>query len=171
MKKLTATVALLLMAPALASAQNADNPSRAEGYCFVAPIVVGPPTVVVNRGGFSFGFGGDVFIYKGLGVGAEAAYAGGPYRTKVGTGALDGSYHFLSKINRRKVEPFAVGGYSTYFGNRGAASGFNLGGGVNYWAAKHFAFRFEVRENAHIGPDQFYDIRNFVGFRFGLTFR
>jgi hypothetical protein len=39
MKKLIAAVALLLTVPALASAQNADNPYPAQWCFFLAPIV------------------------------------------------------------------------------------------------------------------------------------
>jgi hypothetical protein len=172
MKKLIATAALLLIAPALASAQKADKQSQGEGYFFFGPIATDRS---YRRGGLNTGFGGDLFLYKGLGLGAEVGYANNQWSFSkygaVGTGSIDMSYHLLSKMNHRKAEPFAVMGYSTFFGNRGAASGLNFGGGVNYWFAKHAAFRLEFRDYAHIGPDQFGGINNFAAFRFGVTFR
>jgi hypothetical protein len=175
MKKLMATAALLLLVPMLASAQNADE-SYAEGYFFVAPILAGPGSAVEHRGGVSTGFGGNVVAYKGLGFGSEVVYAHGNGNSSVGTASLDFTYHFLSKPNhskpnQRNLEPFASVGQSFYFGHRGSANGYNLGGGVNYWVTKRVALRFEVRDHAHIGPDQFLGARNFLAFRFGMTFR
>src|SRR5271157_6565092 len=97
MEKLTATVALLLMAPGMVSAQNTYNPYRAHGYFFIAPIVSNTRNifnpayygVVFNPGeplpanlffhavgGASIGFGGEAFVSNGLGLGGELAYAG-----------------------------------------------------------------------------------------------
>jgi len=105
---------------------------------------------------------------QGAGPGAEAGYAfKGTYNDAVGTGSIDGSYHFFSKKHPSKIEPFAIGGVSAYFGNCGAPKGFNVGGGVNCWVAKHVALRLEIRGNAHTSR-QFTD---FVAFRFGMTFR
>jgi hypothetical protein len=73
-KRLIATAVLLLMALAMASAQNEDTPYRGQGYFFVG---LGPGTssylqspLIVHGGG-----GGEGFLYKGLGLGAEAGYA------------------------------------------------------------------------------------------------
>jgi opacity protein-like surface antigen len=107
-------------------------------------------------------------------VGAEAAFAGPDWDfstgSAVGVASIDPSYHFLIKSHPR-IEPFATGGYSLYFGERtDFQSGFNLGGGVNFWVAKHVALRPEVRyqEGIHYFHSQF---TRFVAFRFGLTFR
>lgn len=154
MKKLIATGALLLGVPTLASAQNADNPYRAEGYFFIAPIVSNtrdsfnpayygvvfpdgeplPANFFLHVvGGVNTGFGGEVFVSTGLGLGAEVGYAG-PDWSFSGGGAVgmvspDVSYHFFQKKNRRRADPFATGGYSLYFGDRAATqNGFNVGG-------------------------------------------
>jgi len=196
MKRLIATAALLLLAPSLVSAQNPDHPYRAQGYFFVGPIVSNtryvvnpdyygtvftsgeplPPDLFFHeRGGANIGFGGEVFVYKGLGVGAEAGYAGPDWsfdgNGAVGVGSIDASYHFFRKKNHRKVEPFATGGYSLYFGDRTAFQhGYNLGGGVNLWVAKHAALRLEVRDQGHI--NYFHSaFTHFVAFRVGMTFR
>ena len=199
MKRLIATATLLAIMPALALAQNADQPShgRAQAYVFIAPIVsntryeVNPNYYGVvfrpgdpvpadyylsrGRGGVNTGFGGQVFVHEGLGVGVEFAYAGPDWGfgtgDAVGVGSANASYHFFGKKNRRRVEPFVTGGYSLYFGERTAfGSGFNLGGGINIWMARHVAMRLEVRDQDHINGfhSQF---TRFVAFRVGVTFR
>jgi len=66
----------------------------------------------------------------------------------VGVVSLDGSYHFF---NKKKIEPYVVGGYSPYYGDRtDTQNGFNIGGGMNLWVAKHAALRLEVRDQNHI---------------------
>lgn len=200
MNKLISTVALLLMAPACVSAQapaqDTDHPPRGQGYFFVAPIVsntryvfnpayygvVFPPGQPLppdafshQRGGANVGFGGEAFVSQGLGLGAEVAYAGPDWGFSgggaVGVASGDASYHFFPKMNHKRIEPFVTGGYSLYFGDRTATqNGFNLGGGVNIWVAKHAAVRSEVRYQGHI--DYFHSqFTDFVAFRIGVTFR
>jgi hypothetical protein len=196
MRKLKATTVLLLMAPALALAQNADNPYRTQGYIFIAPIVSNtqytfnwayfgvvlppgtpPPADLFfhARGGVNTGFGGEVFVYKGLGAGVEAGYAASNWsfngNNGLGVVSMDASYHFFSKKNHRRIEPFAVGGYSLYFGYRtDTQNGFNIGGGVNLWVAKHAALRLEIRDQEHI--HYFHrTFTRFAAFRVGMTFR
>jgi len=199
MKRLIATATLLAIMPALASAQNADQPShgRAQAYVFIAPIVSNTRYVVNpayygvvfhpgdplpadfyssrERGGVNAGFGGEVFVHKGLGVGVEFGYAGPDWGfgtgDAVGVGSANASYHFFGKKHRRRIEPFVTGGFSLYFGDRTAfESGFNLGGGINIWMARHVAMRLEVRDQDHIKyfHSQF---TRFVAFRVGVTFR
>jgi len=190
MKTLIATAALLLV-PSWVSAQNADRPSRGQAYLFIAPIVSntryayrvvftpGPPPMYsylnfTEVGGVNTGLGGE-FLYQGLGLGFEAGY-GGPDWSFSGGGAvgvlsIDASYHFLSKKKRRRTEPFVGGGYSLYYGDRtDTQNGFNIGGGVNLWLAKHAALRLEVRNQDYI--KQFHSqFTRFVAFRIGVTFR
>jgi len=173
MKELIAIAALFLVVPAWASAGNADKPVEGQVYLFVGPIAttyVGPAP---NWGQhINTGLGGEVLFYKGLGVAAEAGYArsGSTYQS-VGIGSIDLSYHFINKKHHNQIEPFAIGGTSVYFGNGGYATGFNLGGGVNVWAARHLAVRFEIRDHAHIDPSEFPGRSGFVAFRFGVTVR
>ena len=128
-----------------------------------------------ERGGANIGFGAERFVYKGLGVGAESGYAGPDWSFSgsgaVGVGSIDASYHFFRRKHHGKLDPFAVGGYSLYFGERlSFQNGYNLGGGVNIWFAKHAALRFEVRDQSHI--DHFHSsFANFAAFRAGMTFR
>jgi len=196
MKKLIAAAVFFLMAPAWAPAQRADIPVQGEGYIFIAPIVSNtqyifntayagvvfpddtpPPSNLFfhKRGGVNTGFGGEVFVYKGLGVGAEAGYAAPNWsfngNNGVGVVSMDASYHFFSKKNHRKIEPFVVGGYNLYYGDRtDTQNGFNIGGGVNLWVAKHTALRLEVREQDLI-RDFHSPFTRFVAFRVGMTFR
>lgn len=195
MKKLIATVALLPMVPAWMWALDADNPSRGQGYFFIAPIVsntryvfnpayygvVFPPGKPLpadaffhERGGANVGFGGEAFVSKGVGLGGEVGYAGPDWSFSgggaVGMVSTNVSYHFFSK-NHRRIEPFVVGGYSLYYGDRTATqNGFNIGGGVNLWVGKHAGLRLDVRDQDHINyfHSQFTD---FVAFRVGLTLR
>jgi len=192
MKKLLAATVLLLLATAWARAQNADRPSRGQGYAFIGPIVSNtqyvfnpayagvvfqpgepPPADLFfrKRGGANAGFGGEVFVYRRLGVGAEFAWAGPNWTfgsEGLGVGSLDASYHFF---RHGRLEPFVIGGYSLYFGDRTATqSGFNAGGGVNLWMAKHLALRLDLRDQGNI--NYFHSpFTNFIAFRFGLAFR
>src|ERR1017187_9931837 len=125
MKKLIATAVFLLIAPGWLPAGNSENPVQGEAYFFAGPIYRGGPAPA--HGGFITGMGAEILFYKGLGVDADAGYVRGP----TGTGAIDFAYHFLSK-GKRKVEPFALGGYSIYSPGGTAEGGWNLGGGVNY---------------------------------------
>lgn len=164
MKRLIATVALLLMAPALALAQNADNPSRGQGYLFFAPVVTNHA-----GGGQNAGFGGEL-LFGHVGAGAELGLANAS-GLNVGIGSIDFSYHFP---NKSMVEPFATGGASVFFGHRSTTmtTGFNLGGGINVWVAKHVAVRFEVRDYSGKGAvANELGLARFVAFRIGLTFR
>jgi opacity protein-like surface antigen len=197
MKTFIAQAALFLMVAASVSAQSADHPSQGQGYFFIAPIVSNtrydvlnpayygvvfpfgqplPADLYINEvGGVNTGFGGEIISKGGLGLGAEAGYAGPDWSFggggAVGVGSIDASYHFLSQKNGKRIEPFFAGGYSLYYGDRTATqNGFNIGGGLNFWVAKHAALRLEVRDHDHINHfhSQF---TRFVAFRFGVTFR
>jgi hypothetical protein len=157
MKELIATAGLLLVVPMLASAQNADHQYRGQGYLFVGQ--------ATNDVTITAGFGGDGFVYKGLGLGAEVGYAA--HDNGRGIGSANVSYHFLHTANH-KVEPFVTGGYSLFFGD-GVANGFNLGGGVNIWSSKCAALRLEVRGHPDSGDP--FDGGSIVAFRIGVTFR
>ena len=195
MKSFIWVVTLLLMVPAWGSAEEADDPIRGEAYFFIAPIVSnarpftnpayygvvfhpGEPLpanlTLYGRGGVNAGFGGDVLIRNGLGVGFEAGYAGQDWSfgaNGLGVGSINATYHFFGNKTSRRVDPFATGGYSLYFGDRTAfQNGFNLGGGVNVWWVKHVALRLEVldQDNIKYFHSQF---TRFAAFRVGMTFR
>ena len=131
MKRLIVVLVLLLTVAACASGQDVGSRYGAQGYFFMGPIVSNaryelnpayygtvPPLneqlpadyFLRPRGGVNTGFGAEAFVYKGLGVGAEASYAGGDWNFSrdeaVGIGSVDASYHFFGKRNRRRLEPF-----------------------------------------------------------------
>src|SRR5260370_37263640 len=113
MKKLIATAALLLLFPMFSSAQNADHQYRGQGYVFVAP--------TTNDASVTTGFGGDAFVYRGLGLGADLAYAN--HDNGRGVGSANASYHFLHSA-KYTVEPFVTGGFLPFF-RAGGCDGFS----------------------------------------------
>jgi hypothetical protein len=165
-------------------------------YFFTAPIVSntqyiyhyfsspacreGPPPAScwsTGSGGSNTGFGGEVLGRNGLGAGVELAYAGPDWSFSgsgaIGVGSANVSYHFLAYKDRKRIDPFATGGYSLYFGQRTTfVSGYNLGGGMNFWVLKHVALRSEIRYQGGINAfDGFSQFQHYVAFRFGMTFR
>ena len=180
MKTLSATAALLFLVPMLAPAQDTDHHDRGQGYFFFGlgathhdPLdkILGISTTPIGVA-VSTGFGGEGFVYKGLGLGAEVGYAGPDWNfgsSGMGVGSADVSYHFLPRTARSRVEPFVTGGYSLYFGH-GETTGFNVGGGANVWLRKHLGLRLELREQAH-AQYLIPRVKDFVAFRVGMTFR
>jgi len=164
-----------------ASAQDADRPPRGQGYAYF-----GAGTHSMRP---TAGFGGEVYVVKGLGLGAEVGAAGWTTTDNwgdsniTGVGSADVSYHFFPKKIRGNAAPFVAGGYTLFFGHnvveRGkdlTTNGFNVGGGVDVYATKHVGVRLDVRYYGHGGrilrftyPDL--DQFSFVAFRIGLTFR
>jgi opacity protein-like surface antigen len=163
MEKLIATAALLLLGPALASAQVASPRDWRQGYVFFSPLAT-------HFGKQGAGFGGEKSLYGGLGIGVDFAYESPSWsldfaqHIPAGLGSADLSYIFFPRSSR--VEPFAEGGYTLDFGDR-AANGYNLGWGVNLWLRKNMAFRPEVRYygKGYFGPS------GILTFRLGFTFR
>jgi len=173
MKNLIATAALMLIVPALVWAGNGDNRVQGQAYLFVGPIATTYAGAPPNWGlHINTGLGGQVLFYKGLGLAAEVGYGrSGSIYQAAGIGSIDLSYQFISHKHPPRIEPFAVGGVSAYFGNGGHTTGFNLGGGINCWVQRHVALRFEIRDHSHISPYEFPQRTGFVAFRFGVTFR
>jgi hypothetical protein len=170
MKRLIVAAALLLIVPAMASAQNANPPYRGQGYFFFGlgtwtPSYVHP---VIKQ----VGFGGEGFLYKGLGVGAEASYASWRTHSTAWIGSGDFSYHFRRNAARLQVDPFVLGGVSIVGptevgGGRGSPAG-NFGGGANLWLAQHAALRFDFRD---VVGASFWGYSHVIAFRIGMTFR
>jgi len=173
MKVFTSVASVLLIFSSSALAQE-PNRSRGQGYFFFAPGIgnIGPESG--NQLDIHVGGGGEGFIGKGLGVGAElgpisAKNAGIYYPSQtwfnqaIGLGSANLSYHFLPSTIDRKFEPFVTAGYSLFF-RHGTFNGCNVGGGVNVWMNKNVALRFEDRFHSAL-------YHHFAGFRIGMTFR
>jgi len=174
MNRLVAAVALLLVTPGWAPAQSEERPYRGQGY--VAFGLGGASGHPRSAGAVEqISFGGEGFLYKGLGLGAGVGYVNwgqGQFNDQAWMPSADVSYHFGRRARRGGIDPYVLGGFTAYVptshGNRGAPAG-NIGGGVNVWIREHAALRFEVRNtisNSDFGPGDEY-----VSFRFGLTFR
>ena len=179
MKKLSVAVALLLLVPMLASAQNADHQYRGQGYLFFAG--AGSSTASLQFGG-----GGEWLADDGLGLGGELlrstqSWEGATLDTWIGSANL--SYHFGSSRKNRKLEPFVTGGYTFFYVSDITlphANGGNFGVGLNIWLKGHTALRLEIRDDvggrslsAEFEPEGTYYLRSqhLVGFRIGVTFR
>ena len=192
MKRLIATAALMLFVPALAPAQEVDQAPRVLAYGFGG--------FATHRMAANAGFGAEFYLYKGLAVGPEFGAAGikghanntpGANPNIIGLGSLDASYHFYTKAARGQVAPFVAGGYTAFFGqdtdtpSGNVQHGYNLGGGLDLLASKHFGLRFDVRYYGHGGrilwasfpaecgvvSGPFYCQLSFTAIRFALTFR
>jgi hypothetical protein len=156
---------LLTMITGLASAQTARE-HHGYGYGF------GAPGASVGDGGSNatlhFGVGGERLVYKGLGAGGEIGYVGSmtDLSAGIGVGSGNASYHFKTAASSGKLDPFLTGGYSLAF-RSDVASGFNVGGGVDYWFKERLGLRVEVRD--HVFP--VFRNMNLIGVRIGLTFR
>ena len=171
MKQVAITTVTLLLLPVLMAAQDNNPAYRGQGY-FVfgagaSTDVYATPTIVQVAGG------GEVFAYKGFGVGAEASYAhwGSSPCCQAWIASGDMSYHLGRNPRAGKTDPFVVLGISGFFPTstgRGSPAG-NFGGGVNLWLVKHAALRLEARDYVQ----QYLSGRgsHYISFRIGMSFR
>jgi hypothetical protein len=164
MRTIFSVIVLLTICSGWASAQL-EKKYSGQGYVFFAPGVVAPG----GSGTFQVGGGGEGFVHKGLGVGAEIGYLFP--RTSAGDGlglfSVNGSYNFQNPQSGRKLIPFVTGGYSLAF-RGGSANLLNFGGGVNYWFREKMGLRLEFRD--HLGSPCGCRVQ-FLQFRIGLAFR
>jgi hypothetical protein len=164
MKTLIST-ALLFIALSLPALAQTSNSSRGQGYLFVAPGVGMGNSRLTSGASFQIGGGGEGFVYKGLGVGAEIGAAGSlSDYYYFGVGSVNLSYHFLPSATDRKLEPFVSLGYTLFF-RAGVTHGGHAGFGLNRWLNKNVALRFEIRDDVEGGHG------HLVGFRIGVTLR
>jgi hypothetical protein len=64
----------------------------------------------------------------------------------VGSLSLNGYYHFVSSAtSNSSLDPFVTGGYSLLYRDF-TANGFNVGGGLVFWASENRGLMFEFRE-------------------------
>jgi hypothetical protein len=180
MNKIIVAIALYILFPQFAAAQEPRHPPRAIEYGFLGGGTQGL--------GLNAGLGLEVLTH-GFGVGTEfggTGFAANDSNKTTGIWCLDGVYHYFSPKPRGIVAPFVAGGLTDFFGHNthtqyggGGAYhtiGFNVGSGVDILATQHAGVRFDVRYYGHGGrilnwvyPDvqQF----SFVAFRIAVTFR
>ncbi len=182
MKKLMPMLTMLLMVPAWLSAQDAEHSPGGLGYVFVGGATHGT--------GLNTGFGGEGYIARNLALGVEAGAIGltgptyfGGASNATGVASPDVSYHYFPQEIINRVSPFVTGGYTLLFGHNATlmgkdvtTNGFNVGGGVDIFASRHWGVRFDVRYHGHGGrifKNAYPDLAefSFVAFRIGATFR
>ena len=141
MKALIGITILMFMLPSLASAQT-PNSSRGQGYLFF-----GLGARDTGSGTLHIGGGGEGFVRRGLGLGAEIGAVwpwSGPGGEEEGLASVNLSYHFLPSMTDGKFEPFITAGYSMQF-RAGIRHGANAGIGANVWLRENLALRLEGR--------------------------
>ncbi len=161
-KPLLAAGMLLFVSTATSFAQKSN------GY------LVGAPGFASGFGGnvstFRVAVGGEGYIGKGFGVGAEIGGLSPVQEPSAGFGLLSANayYHLRAGRSSTKWDPFLTAGYSLAMGGDGSANMFNFGGGVTYWVKRHLGIRLEVRD--HVGTVCCGEAINFVGVGFGIAF-
>ncbi len=181
MNKFITTVCVLLIATGWVFAQETNHQPLGLGYVFVGDTSHGM--------GLASGFGGEITSSTGLGVGLELGATGftrpgDQYYNSytIGVGSVDVMYHYYDKKAKRQIiSPFVAGGYNTLFGHSSLSlgkntSGFDIGGGIDFFATKRVGLRFDTRYYGHGGTilkNAYPDLAefNFVAVRVGLTFR
>lgn len=122
-------------------------PAQSHGYVFSG--AGGFSSDGLTSGAAWMGIGGNGVLDHGIGIGAEAGFMG-PWRDLrygIGIGSVNGSWYFR---RRGAVLPFVTGGYSVYVRN-GATSGFNAGGGVDWWFQPRLGLKVEIRDHSGAG--------------------
>ncbi len=159
-------MAILVCEPAPGLAQ------RTHGYFFVAP--------GRSPDGYTehIGIGGELALPKRFGAGLELGLHGQAkglthVRNVFFLASLNGYFHFPLSDPNTTWDPFVTAGYSSaeticVFSCR-SANLFNFGTGANYWFARHFGFRAELRD--HVGNFYGGPAGHYWGVRFALTFR
>jgi hypothetical protein len=98
------------------------------------------------------GGGFQGFLYKGFGIGIDVGglrVASDQPKHWAAILCLDGIHDFQRSKNQR-LSPFVVAGI-TMASAFNVCCGYNFGGGVHYWAGRHYGFRIEFRDNARVG--------------------
>ena len=171
MRKLVVSVAFFLLTPTTSLAQNADPRYAVQGY-----LVFGLGTgtdVSTHPVMWQVGGGGEGFLCRGVGIGAEAGYvhwSGSLWPGKVVTASGDLSYHFGRHARRGNLDPFVLWGGSIVGpagGGRGEPA-VNFGGGTNVWLGRHTGLRLEFRDIVSAG---YWNFGHYLSWRIGVTLR
>ena len=168
MRSFLGTTLILIMAPALTSAQDTSTPFQGDGYLFIGGGDYADGNA--HYGISHVGGGGELQLAGGFGVGSELGVMGQPGE---GTGlfSIDPFYRFLHAGSKSRIVPFVNGGYTCAFGNRGFTNSntlLNFGGGIDYWPTKHVGFRLEFRNYLDYGYARTAD---YPALRVGVVFR
>ena len=174
MRKFVVTTAFFLLIPAMSPAQSAEPRYAGQGY-FVFGFGAGTGDIYTHPLMWQVSGGGERFVYKGLGVGAEAGivlWTGAPWPHNAVTASGDLSYHFGRHARRGKLDPFVLGGPSFVGpmekgGGRGSPA-LNFGGGATLWLADHAGLRMEFRD---IAGASYWEFDHYLSWRVGVTFR
>lgn len=161
----------LALASHSAFAQNVFKKPRPSAFSYVAP-----GGVAVNQGGSSsleIGGGGNVFIYRGLGLEADVGALrfgsrdaqGQRVHRWTGMFTLDVIYAFQWSAEQ-KVCPFLIAG-ATGIPVFDVSGGYNFGGGIHYWFGRNYGLRMEFRDHVRSGIRTYHDIQA----RIALAFR
>jgi hypothetical protein len=119
-----------------------DRGSAYVYYAGAAPLEPGASAYPVG-----IGAGGQVFLIRGLGAGADFGYYNNPSYHDDNFKILSANvgYHFKNRVEFHSVDPFVVGGWGLLSDDRSNNSiGFG-GGGLDFWFNKHFGLRLEMR--------------------------
>jgi len=162
MERISILTVLLLLFSGEVRAQQPPAAPAGQGYFFWGPGAVNSETATQHFGG-----GGEVFLHKGLGIGAEVGYLSPLQAAQDGIGlfSVNGLYEF-GRTTPSKLHPFVTGGYSLAF-RGGATNAVNFGGGFNYWFSRRAGLRLEFRD--HFAPE--YSDVHFWCARIGLNLR
>ena len=138
MARLTAAIlGLLLCTTGLAGAQTL------QAYAFA-----GPGTVLSVQNEPSTHYGGGVSLIGGRRFGGSLELGETTIANLVlANVSIDGIYHWSAP--HRRVEPFAVAGYSRFYARAFTLQSFNVGGGAQVWTHSGVAIRFEVRDHVY----------------------
>lgn len=141
MKRLLLAAATLLALPAFPQPPEAEKPFRYSGSSQVS---VGIGACQHGYTNISVAGGGEAFLVAGLSLGGEVGYHHFVGSFGFALATLNAGYHFVSRNQPKKVDPFAslgIGG-----GWAGSLSpGASLGGGVVYWFKPRVGLRTEFR--------------------------
>lgn len=160
MRLLSTLLLSFLLASAGASAQATYNGHGYGFFGFEKPSGASIGDIMTG------GAGGDYFLWRGLGIGGDAAYAF-PRREPsdgIGLASVHGSYHFVNRYNPRRFVPFVLSGYTLGF-RSGTANFAHIGAGGIWWFKEGVGFRFEWRSTFN-ASETFLS-----GIRLGITFR
>ncbi len=167
MKSFTITGFAIFLLCSCAFAEEEFKKPKQTGFVFISP---GAFTVNVDaRKTIEIGGGYEGFLYKGLGLGFDV---GGIQQLSPGSSNWTGIttlyaiYDFQRAANQ-KLCPYVFGG-GTAIPASDVSGGYNLGGGVKYWFAKHAGLKLDFRFHARPGNLRTYDD---IQARIGIAFR